>query len=129
MGELLLFAEPNGVGPLFLQASTTAAYATLTGTPEGMLLWVVSICASAYAEELLYRGYLLTRLTPLLQSAWMAVLVAAMLFGIAHFYQGIQGVLPAWVMGMVYGGLFLRLRTLWPRAIAHAAYNLWATWP
>lgn len=100
-------------------AVTAAALPVLT-----QVTMIASTLLSAFCEELVYRCYLITRMAALLGSSWIAVLVAATLFGSVHLYQGSEGALQAWFMGLAYGGLFLWLRRIWPLAIAHAAHNL-----
>jgi membrane protease YdiL (CAAX protease family) len=40
-------------------------------------------------------------------------------FGLAHAYQGATGILVTGVLGLVFGLLYLRSKSLWPLVIAH----------
>jgi membrane protease YdiL (CAAX protease family) len=76
-------------------------------------------------EEVLYRGYLLWYLTPLL-GAWPAVFVGALVFGLGHAYQGAAGVFKTSVVGALAGALYVGSGTLlWP-IVLHAAIDLQA---
>lgn len=90
-----------------------------------MLLGLLAVAWStaAFGEELLFRGFLLGRLRALLGGGLgagvAATLVQALLFGLAHAYQGPTGILVTGLIALVFGLLYLRLRTLWPLVIAH----------
>ncbi|WP_386068034.1 CPBP family intramembrane glutamic endopeptidase [Tahibacter sp. UC22_41] len=90
-----------------------------------MLLGLLAIAWStaAFGEELLFRGFLLGRLRALLGGGpgfgIVAAFVQALLFGLAHAYQGPTGILVTGLIGLVFGLLYLRLRVLWPLVIAH----------
>ena len=79
---------------------------------------------NAFAEELVTRAYLITRLALLLRSRWEAVVAAAMLFASYHAYQGLQGVVSVFAFGVVYGVAFLGIGRVWPLALAHALYDV-----
>lgn len=95
--------------------------------PEGLangLLVLVGYMAAGFTEELVMRGYLLTRLEQLLRSTWLAVLATTALFASYHLYQGAVGLAGATACGLVYGIAFCLLRRLWPLCLAHAMHNL-----
>jgi membrane protease YdiL (CAAX protease family) len=97
-------------------------WATQDG-PLRFLLLLASCLCTAFAEELVMRGYLLTRLERLLRSTGLAILVTAALFASYHVYQGTIGLAGAAAMGLVYGIAFCLQRRLWPVCIAHAMWN------
>lgn len=61
----------------------------------------------ALGEEFLYRGVIMARLEQFFgggRHAWIpAVFIQAILFGLAHFYQGWSGVVSVGVYGLFYG--------------------------
>ncbi len=84
----------------------------------------VSWGAAAFGEELIFRGFLLRRLTDALgggrAAAVGALLVQATLFGLGHAYLGPRGMLNAGGLGLVSGVCYLvNGRNLWPLFIAH----------
>lgn len=87
----------------------------------GML--AISWSTAAFGEELLFRGFLQTRIERLLGAGRGAAVAAALLqglvFGIGHAYQGLTGVLVTGALGVLLGLLYLRGRNLWPLIIAH----------
>jgi membrane protease YdiL (CAAX protease family) len=84
----------------------------------------VSCIMTVFMEELVMRGYLISRLERLLKSSWIAVLISALLFGSLHLYQGAGQAIGTVVIGLVYAIAFCWLRRLWPLCIAHALTNL-----
>jgi len=96
--------------------------------PQGAcdyVLMVVRYLIAALSEELVTRGYLITRLTALLRSRGEAVVFAAGLFASYHAYQGPAGVVYSFAFGVTYGAAFLAIGRLWPLVIGHALYNCW----
>lgn len=92
--------------------------------PADYALMVLKFGAAGFAEELVYRAYLITRLELLLQSRGAAVLLSGALFAACHAYQGAAGVADKMAFGVAYGVAFLLLRRVWPLAIGHALYNI-----
>jgi len=85
-----------------------------------LFLLPVSWGSAAFGEELLVRGFLLNRLECLTRSPVWAVIAQAAIFALAHFYQGITGVLVIFVIGLILGAVFIRCgRNLWPVIAAH----------
>jgi membrane protease YdiL (CAAX protease family) len=83
---------------------------------------VLSITAGI-CEELIFRGFLVWYLGQWMP-LWLAAVVAAVAFGLAHFYQGGMGVVKTGVIGLIMGALFVATGSLlWPM-ILHAAVDL-----
>lgn len=87
----------------------------------GML--AISWSTAAFGEEVLFRGFLQQRLrewfSALPAGGLLAVLAQALLFGLGHAYQGATGILVSASIGLAFGLLRLRLRSVWPLVIAH----------
>jgi membrane protease YdiL (CAAX protease family) len=94
-----------------------------------MYLWMllpVSWGSAAFGEELLVRGFLQHRLTGL-AGARVAVLLQAFIFALAHFYQGLGGMVNVFIVGLVFGAIYLRCgRNLVPLFIAHGLIDTFA---
>jgi hypothetical protein len=76
-------------------------------------------------EELLFRGFLIAWFAHWIGPA-MAVVAAAVSFGIGHLYQGGAGVAKTTVAGLMAGGLYLLTGSLWIPMILHTAVDLHA---
>ncbi|MFD1539264.1 CPBP family intramembrane glutamic endopeptidase [Nonomuraea guangzhouensis] len=70
-------------------------------------------------EEVLVSGYLLRRLEQAGWAPWRSVVVAALLRGSYHLYQGFGGFVGNVVMGLVFGRLYQRWGRAMPLIIAH----------
>lgn len=87
-------------------------------------MWVGLSLTAGFCEEVLYRGFLMWYSMTWLPEA-VAVLVSAIVFGVAHLYLGWGiGVLRATVMGVVLGAAYLLTGTLWVPIVLHAAVDV-----
>ena len=75
-------------------------------------------------EEILYRGWLVSFLGALFGSIWIGMVAAAVLFGVGHAYQGRQGMIATGVLGLVFGTMFVLVRSLVPGEAIHAGIDL-----
>lgn len=125
---------------LGLPAINTSSYGDLPGNPSRLaLLLLVAWTTAAFGEELLFRGFILERLKSAFAhvqaSSIIAVLGQALLFGLAHGFQGPTGMLVSATVGLVFGVARIRGWSLWPLIVAHglidtigliALYSGWA---
>jgi membrane protease YdiL (CAAX protease family) len=116
--------------PLLGASDTNQAFSFLYGNTAALPGMIVAILLVAgFGEEIVYRGFLFDRF-----SAWWgrsrvathaAIVVAATLFGLAHWFeQGWQGVLQGTIVGVIFGGIYARTRSLVPLMAAHIAFDL-----
>lgn len=102
-----------------------ATFASIRGNLPVLLLTLPSIWLyAAFGEEFIYRGYLLTRFSQLLGgtrlASGLAIAGQAVLFGLAHWYQGPVGMIPIALGALLTGVAVTRWgRILWPAMIAH----------
>ncbi len=105
-----------------LPPTDLSLFQTLLEGNLGMYLWFlipVAWGSAAIGEEMLARGFLLHRVEGLTGTAAAVVLQAAM-FAIAHFYQGMTGVVNIFVLALVFGAVYLKFgRNLLPLIVAH----------
>jgi membrane protease YdiL (CAAX protease family) len=83
----------------------------------------------AFWEETVFRGFLLGRVRATLsangepatqlQRDIAAVVFTALLFGLCHGYQGVMGIAQTSFIGLVFGGLTLWRKSIWPAVFAH----------
>lgn len=91
---------------------------------EGEFRWFVPLSITAgICEELLFRGYLIWMLTPWFGLFGSAV-ASAVVFGLAHSYQGGKFGTRAFVAGFVMTGLFLVTRSIIPGIVLHALVDI-----
>ncbi len=86
--------------------------------------WIVG----GFLEEFTFRGFIVGRVRWLLGSGvaatWVAVLVAAVPFGLAHLYQGITGMIATGIIGFVLGAVYVYHRfNLWYSVFTHGFIN------
>jgi hypothetical protein len=80
-------------------------------------------------EEVLWRGYFITRLQHLFGlgrfGTAISIAIPTILFGLFHSYQGIAGVISTMVMALVMtAAYFLSRRNLFPLIVAHGAHDM-----
>ena len=75
-------------------------------------------------EEFLYRGFAMAVLVRVGIPGWAVVILTAILFGLAHAYQGRGGILGTFVMGVLFGIVRLAYDTLLPVMMMHTAVDL-----
>jgi membrane protease YdiL (CAAX protease family) len=104
-------------------------FANLRGNVFLLLLLLALVWPfAAFGEEFVYRGYLMNRVAELAgggAAAWAVSLAfVSALFGVAHLYQGVSGILVNAAAGLVYGAVYLLAgRNLWAPIIAHGVYD------
>jgi membrane protease YdiL (CAAX protease family) len=81
-----------------------------------------------FCEEIIYRGYILKRLAKILgdtKRAWLlSAIIAAIVFGIGHSYQGASGILATAVIALLFGLIFAFNRNnLFVLVLTHGIYN------
>lgn len=78
-------------------------------------------------EEFIFRGYFIRYLQAVLANdttATLAILVAAVIFGVVHLYQGWQAVIKIGGMAVIFGYIFVHTGSLWLLMAIHFAVDL-----
>jgi uncharacterized protein len=90
--------------------------ALVPATARERLLWVAVAVSAGICEEIVFRGWLLSTLDGSLRLEGAAlILAAAVLFGLAHSYQGITGMVLTGLAGLLFCGLYVATGSLlWP---------------
>jgi membrane protease YdiL (CAAX protease family) len=95
-------------------------------------LSVVTLCAIALQstnEEVVFRGYLLTRVAAWVKRPWLAVCVMAIVFTAMHANSSLAAKTAIAAIAIAFGAACVRAGTLAPMIGAHAAQNaLQALW-
>ena len=97
--------------PDLLRGAMPVQYAAVIG---------VVVFLAPMAEEVFFRGFVLQGLLPSL-GTWGAVAASAALFSVSHGAIGL--LLPAFILGLLLGWLFLRAGSIWACFTAHAFQN------
>ncbi|MDH3745111.1 MAG: CPBP family intramembrane metalloprotease [Acidobacteriota bacterium] len=102
-----------------------SGYNYLAGNLPMLMVALVGVfIASSLGEEILYRGFLITRLEALggasKTALRTAVVVSSIIFGLVHFAWGPMGIVQTGFMGLALAISFLVLkRNLWILVVAH----------
>ncbi len=91
--------------------------------PERRVFAVLSVVAGL-GEEVVYRGYLLALLTPVLGGPWTAAGASSVAFGILHAYQGPLGIVRTAALGFMFAASLVLTGTLWPAVVVHTLVDL-----
>ena len=96
--------------------------------PREAWLWLwVNLCFTCMAEEAVFRGFIQRELQQrwrgLRHGSWSALVVAAVLFGLAHAAGGVVYVLLASIAGAGYGWVYLRTGRIEASILTHFALN------
>ncbi len=116
--------------------------ANITGIPEGsadmsgyaylkdnigmLILTLIGVfIVSSFGEEVIYRGFLINRISQLglnkKKGIWIAVIISSLIFGFIHYEWGAMGVAQTTFMGLALGICYIKLKKrLWILILAHA---------
>ena len=84
------------------------------------LAWIIAGLWAPLAEEVFFRGFLLTSLRTRLNT-WPALLISSGIFALFHISPGLY--VPTFLLGLAFGWVYLKTRSIWPAVFAHALHN------
>lgn len=129
VGIVLVLSSRLLLGPVIDHVTAThrdlSRFDNLRGNWRSLLPLLPTVWISAgIGEEIVYRGYLISQTAELLGNSrparFAAVLLAAILFSLAHEHQGPSGMLLTGTLGLLFGLLVLQQRgNLWANMVAH----------
>jgi uncharacterized protein len=95
-------------------------------TGEERIWWIFVSLTAGICEEILYRGFLIHyfRAAPFHGGVLVAVIASSVIFGAAHLYQGVAGVISTAILGLLFSAIFLTTGTLAVPMILHALIDL-----
>ena len=88
-----------------------------------MLLFLVLSISAGICEELVFRGYLQQQFARMGRRVSVGVALSALVFGSAHGYEGIAGIVLITAYGALFGGLAIMRRGLRTGMLAHAWHD------
>ena len=120
LGEVLVKVSGSHIDPQKI-GDVTQKLAPVSGWE--MLLFLVLSISAGICEELVFRGYLQQQFARMGRGMGVGVTLSALVFGGAHGYEGIAGVLLIAAYGAMFGVLALKRRGLRTGMIAHAWHD------
>jgi hypothetical protein len=105
----------------FLPADHAASIGNLL--PRGAVestLWIAVSISAGICEEIVFRGYLMRQFEAWTGSRWLAWALQAIVFGLAHGYQGVGACVRIALFGGFYGLLVRWRGSLLPGIVGHA---------
>lgn len=85
---------------------------------------------AGFYEEIVFRGFIMRRFAMVFGREgknwpwYAAIVLQGSVFGIAHMYQGVYGVILTGIAGMLFGiAFFMGKKNLWPIILAHGLYD------
>ncbi|MEO7368683.1 MAG: type II CAAX endopeptidase family protein [Gemmatimonadaceae bacterium] len=95
------------IGIQILASRFTHSSPTISGLlphgPIDSILWIAVSVAAGIAEEFAFRGYLLRQFQAMTGSAPIALILQALVFSIAHGYEGLVACAGIAVFGILFG--------------------------
>lgn len=91
--------------------------------PNGVaesILWILLSITAGLVEEVVFRGYLQRQFAAWLHSNAAAVVVQALIFGVAHGYQGVKSMIVVAAYGVLFGLVAWWRKSLVPGILTHA---------
>ncbi len=99
--------------------------ASLLPRTPGEYGWTAAMSINAgVGEEIMYRIALPLVLYRITGDAGVALILAALLFGAAHAYQGPVGIIASLIIGLLLTGIYLLAGSIWPVMLIHALIDL-----
>lgn len=89
---------------------------TFSMIKSGLLVVIIA----PFIEEIIFRGLLLQTLCKKIGTVFGS-LITAVIFSILHFPW--QGIIPAFILGLIINGLFIKSKTLWATIGFHILNN------
>jgi membrane protease YdiL (CAAX protease family) len=120
LGNVLVKISGSHIDPQKI-GDVTQKLTPVTGIE--MLLFLVLSVSAGICEELVFRGYLQQQFARMSHRIWAGVALSALVFGGAHGYEGIAGMLLITAYGAMFGVLALLRRGLRTGMIAHAWHD------
>jgi membrane protease YdiL (CAAX protease family) len=81
--------------------------------------WLLLSIGAAFSEEITFRGFTISRLKLFTGNYWVGAIISSAAFGIGHLYQGMAGVVTTFIYGLLFAGLYIARRSVFPCIVAH----------
>jgi membrane protease YdiL (CAAX protease family) len=104
--------------------NSTSAILPVGDQASAVLGYLALYAVSALAEETIFRGYLLLRLTAITRSSSAGVALSVGIFAMCHRYHGLRGIASAGLFGLVFTLIYLWRKSLIAPFVVHFVTNL-----
>jgi membrane protease YdiL (CAAX protease family) len=98
---------------------TKVAEVIMPRGPLELAVWILLSISAGFCEEFVFRGYLQKQFFAFTGNLPAAIAGQALIFGVAHGYQGVKGMLTIAVYGALFGILANMRKSLRPGMIQH----------
>ncbi len=105
-------------------SETTQKTIEQTFPPIGLGGTALLLTFVALWEEVIFRGFVLTRLQAILRRWWLTIPVASVIFGAIHAYEGWLAMTMITILALVMGILFVWRRSLVAPMVLHWLHNM-----
>lgn len=104
-------------------SGAAAAKSMLPVTVPELIAFLTLAILAGFCEEIVFRGYLLRQFTAWTGNAAAGVILQAILFGLAHGYQGWKGMVVISAYGAMFGILAVVWKSLRPGIMQHCTQD------
>lgn len=107
------------------EATDLSIFYSMRGDIYVLLQWLALVWVTVvFLEEIVFRGYMMSTIEQFFAgnttAPWIALGLSSVVFGIAHTYQGISGILSTGLMGVILALAYLKSgRNLWLPILLH----------
>ena len=105
------------------QQTTSAVSMLAPGSLSEAIVWVVLSVTAGVCEEFIFRGYLQKQFFAITGMNGVAIAGQALVFGVAHGYQGVKGMTSIAIYGALFGILAMMRKSLRPGIMQHGAQD------
>jgi len=91
----------------------------LPSTPMEKTFWVFLSAGAALFEEICFRGFIISRLRKIFGNYWFGAVAGSLAFSLGHIYQGPSGIALTFLYGMLFSGLYVARKSVFPCIVAH----------
>lgn len=123
LGQIRMIRGLEGEAGASVRRQMAAVEKMMPHTSGERTVFLALALTAGFCEELLYRGFLIGYLAPMTGSL-AAVMVAAVVFGMTHAYQGRAGIVKTGLVGAVMGIIYVVSGSIWPAIILHAVLDV-----
>ena len=89
------------------------------------VLLVFGAVTAGITEELIFRGYTISRLSLLIKNKHLPILISAFLFAMIHLgYKSIKELIFAFLMGIIYGYHYQKYKNIYILIITHVLVDI-----